>query len=449
MTEPNALLTRRRWLQYGGAMVSSLLLPRLLRAREGRRDSPPPAKQAIVIYLQGGLSHYESFDPKPDAPSAYRGEFGTISTTLPGIRFSEHLPRLAQRAHKFNVIRSVHVDSPSHNSSIHQTLTGWKYLNANTEDKTRNNIHPAIGSIVARNCAPRVPGLPGYVTVPHSGQLGIRVHYASAGLLGAGYEPVDSGMLPGRADESFTGPPSLSLHRELTSAQIGDRLALRQAFDVSAQASETGTLARHFRQAQDILVRGEAARAFDLSRETRRMRERYGNHLWGQQTILARRLAEAGVPFTLVNYTLDQARGQDWDTHVDNFNELKNRLLPPMDLAVSTLLDDLESRGLLDTTLVAMFGEFGRTPLINRDAGRDHWHNVFSVMLAGGGLRSGVVVGSSTRGGDLPLDRPIHFSDVVATIYHQLGVASSEMLRDPLNRPIPVLDGGRPIAELM
>lgn len=444
MNESIATLTRRRWLQCGGAFVSSSLLPRLLRAREGRPNSAP-ARQVIVIYLQGGLSHYESFDPKPDAPQAWRGEFGQISTTVPGVKFSEHLPRLAKRAHKFNVIRSVYVDSASHNSSIHQTLTGWPYLNANTEDKTVNNVHPAIGSIVARSCGSRVPGLPGYVTVPHSGQLGIRVHYASAGLLGTAYEPLESGMLPVQSNESFIGPRSLSLHRDLTKEQIGDRLALRQAFDLSANPAEVG----YYRQAQDILVRGEAARAFDLSRETRPMREKYGNHLWGQQTILARRLAEAGVPFTLVNYTLDQARGQDWDTHTDNFNELKNRLLPPMDLAVSTLLDDLESRGLLDTTLVAMFGEFGRTPIINKNAGRDHWNNVFSVMLAGGGLKSGIVVGSSTRGGDLPLDRPTHFSDVVATIYHQLGVPTNEMLRDSLNRPIPVLDGGKPIAELL
>lgn len=443
MNQPHTALTRRRWLQLGGGFVSSVFLPRLLRAREAQPDSAP-ARRAIVIYLQGGLSHYESFDPKPDAPSAWRGEFGSIATSLPGVRFSEHMPRLAQRAHKFNVIRSVHVDSPSHNSSIHQTLTGWPYLNANTEDKTRNNIHPAIGSIVARSCAPRILGLPGYVTVPHSGQLGIRVHYASAGLLGAAYEPIDSGMLPDQADGAFSGPPGLSLHRNLTREQLGDRLALRLAFD-PVPGDDFG---RYFRQAQEILSRGEAARAFDLSREPRQLRERYGNHLWGQQTILSRRLAEAGVPFTLVNLTLDQARGQDWDTHVDNFKALKTRLLPPMDLAVSTLLDDLESRGLLDTTLVAMFGEFGRTPIINKDAGRDHWHNVFSVILAGGGLRSGVVLGSSTRGGDLPLDRPTHFSDVVATIYHQLGVATDEMLRDPLNRPIPVLDGGRPIAEL-
>jgi hypothetical protein len=272
----------------------------------------------------------------------------------------------------------------------------------------------------------------------------MRVHYASAGLLGAAYEPVDSGMLPESADEAFRGPPGLSLHPNLTREQLRDRLALRQAFDPAAGVG----FDQYFQQAQEILVRGEAARAFDLSRETRPMRERYGNHLWGQQTILARRLAEAGVPFTLVNHTLNQAHGQDWDTHIDNFNQLKNRLLPPMDLAVSTLLDDLESRGLLGTTLVAMFGEFGRMPVINKNAGRDHWHQVFSVMLAGGGLRSGVVLGSSTRGGDQPLDRPTHFSDVVATIYHQLGVPAKEMLRDPLNRPIPVLDGGRPIAEL-
>lgn len=443
MKNAHATLTRRSWLKLGGGFVGSVLLPRLLRAREEHGHSAP-ARQAIVIYLQGGLSHYESFDPKPDAPAARRGEFAPIATSVPGVCFSEHLPRLAQRAHKFNVIRSVHVDSPSHNSSIHQTLTGWPYLNANTEDKTRNNVHPAIGSIVARSCAARVPGLPGYIAVPHSGQLGIRVHYASAGLLGAAFEPVDSGMLPETAEESFSGPPSLRLHETLTHGQLGDRLGLRQSFDRAA-GDELG---HYYRQAQEILFRGEAARAFDLSREPRPLRERYGNHLWGQQTILARRLAEAGVPFTLVNYTLNQARGQDWDTHVDNFNELKNRLLPPMDLAVSTLLDDLESRGLLDSTLVAMFGEFGRTPIINNNAGRDHWHNVFSVMLAGGGLRSGVVLGSSTIGGDLPLDRPTHFSDVVATIYHQLGVPTNEMLRDSMNRPIPVLDGGRPIAEL-
>jgi hypothetical protein len=443
MNNPYAMLTRRRWLQLGGGFVSSLLLPRLLRAREGKA-SDAPAKQVIVIYLQGGLSHYESFDPKPDAPEARRGEFGSIATSVPGVRFSEHMPRLAQRAHKFNVIRSVYVDSPSHNSSIHQTLTGWPYLNANTDDKTRNAVHPAIGSIVARTCGARVPGLPGYVTVPHSAQLGIRVHYASAAALGSAYEPVDSGLPPEHADEAFSGPPGFRLHRDLNRKRLGDRLALRQGFEPATDDD----LGPYFRRAQELLARGEAARAFDLSREPRPLRERYGNHLWGQQTILARRLAEAGVPFTLVNFTLNQAHGQDWDTHVDNFNELKNRLLPPMDLAVSTLLDDLESRGLLDTTLVAMFGEFGRTPIINKNAGRDHWNNVFSVMLAGGGLRSGVVLGSSTRGGDLPLNRPTHFSDVVTTIYRQLGVPMDEMLRDPLNRPIPVLDGGRPIAEL-
>ena len=165
--------------------------------------------------------------------------------------------------------------------------------------------------------------------------------------------------------------------------------------------------------------------------------------------LMCGRLAEAGVPFTLLNYTLDQNRGQDWDTHEDNFNLMKNKLLPPMDLAVSALLDDLEARGLLETTLVAMFGEFGRTPKINANAGRDHWEKVFSVFLAGGGLKSGVVVGSSTKAGDVPLERPVHFNDVLATIYRQLGVATDEVFYDSLGRPLTALAKGRPIEELI
>ena len=172
-------------------------------------------------------------------------------------------------------------------------------------------------------------------------------------------------------------------------------------------------------------------------------------HLWGQQTILARRLADAGVPFTLLAYTLNQERGQDWDTHEDNFNQMRDKLLPPMDLAVSALLDDLEERGLLDTTLVAMFGEFGRTPKINANAGRDHWEKVFSVMLTGGGLKRGVVIGSSTKAGDLPFERPVHFNDVLATIYRQLGVATDEVFHNAFGQPIPVLTRGTPVEELI
>ena len=443
-----AALTRRQWLRRGGAMAGAMLWPELLRAQEEKGNSAP-ARQAIVIYLQGGLSHYESFDPKPDALSAYRGDFGHIPTTVPGVHFSEHLPLLARRAHKFNLIRSAYVNSPSHPVAIYQTLTGWDLPDASVEAKNRNMNHPSIGSVVAQKCGARVPLLPAYVTIPHSGQLGRRVHYATAGPLGAAFEPMDSGIPPERAGGAFSGPPDLTLRPGLSAGRIEDRLALLRAFDGAAGRTEVEGLDRYHRHAAELLSGGMAGGAFDLGREPLRQRERYGHHLWGQQTVLARRLAEAGVPFTLVNYTLNQDHGQDWDTHVDNFNLMKNVLLPPMDMAVSALLDDLEERGLLSTTLVAMFGEFGRTPKINANAGRDHWEKVFSVVLAGGGLKSGVVLGSSTRDGDVPQDRPVPFNDILATIYHQLGVPTDTIFHDRLGRPNPVLAIGQPIPELL
>ena len=442
----SACMTRRRWLQTGGA-TGAMLWPSLLRART--INSTAPARQAIVIYLQGGLSHYESFDPKPQAPSDYRGQFQSIATSLPGVHFCEHMPRLAARAHMFNVVRSAYVDSPSHPVAIHMTLTGWDLPGASVEGKNHNATFPSIGSVAARTLGPGRPGLPPYVTIPHSGQLGARVHYATAGLLGSEYEPLDSGMLPETAEEPFFAPPNLRLHPQLTTARLHERLGLLQALQSPSPDNQADALGSFHRQATNMLTRDAAGRAFDLNQEPASQRARYGNHLWGQQTVLARRLAEAGVPFTLMNYTLNQVKGQDWDTHVDNFGLMRNTLLPPMDLAVSTLLDDLHERGLLDSTLVAIFGEFGRTPRINANAGRDHWDKVFSVMLAGGGLKSGVVVGSSTRAGDVPLDRPIHFNDILATIYHQLGVSSTEVTTDALGRPVPVLAHGSPIAELL
>ncbi len=447
-TNSHAVLSRRHWLKSGGAVAGALLWPELLRAKETIRNNAP-AKQVILIYLQGGLSHYESFDPKPDAPSAYRSEFGSIPTTLPGIHFAEHLPLLAKRAHKFNLIRSCYVDSPSHPVAIYQTLTGGDLPDASVEAKNRNLSHPSIGAVIARACGTRAPLLPPYVAIPHSGQLGNRVHYGGAGPLGVAYEPLESGLPPEHARTAFTGPPDLRLSQGLSAERLEDRLTLLRAFDGQARRDEIEGLDKYHRHAVEMLAGGAAGGAFDLTREPLRLRERYGHHLWGQQTVLARRLAEAGVPFTLLNYTLNQERGQDWDTHEDNFNLMKHRLLPPMDMAVSALLDDLDERGMLDTTLVAMYGEFGRTPKINANAGRDHWEKVFSVMLAGGGLKRGVVLGSSTKAGDLPLDRPLHFNDVLATIYHQMGVPTDTVFHNQFGQPSPVLLRGNPIPELI
>ena len=289
--------------------------------------------------------------------------------------------------------------------------------------KNRNVTHPSIGSWVARLRGESRRDLPRYVAIPHDAQLGIRVRYATAGLLGSAYEPVFSGMPPDTRRAGTIRRATCGWTRR--SARPGSTTGWR----CCNRWTSNPRLAAACRRSKPITARPtrcwpatRPAAAFDLARESAKLRHAYGDHLWGQQTILARRLAESGVPFTLVNYTLTQHHGQDWDTHVDNFGQMRKVLLPPMDRAVSTLLDDLEDRGLLDTTLVAMFGEFGRTPQINAQGGRDHWDQVCSVMLAGGGLKRGVVVGSSTRAGDVPLDRPIHFNDVLATIYRQLGI---------------------------
>lgn len=445
---------RRQWLRGGGASAAALLVPQVLQAREAAQQAgdrkPSPAKAAIVIYLQGGLSHYESFDPKPLAPTAYRGDFQPISTSVPGTQFCEHLPLLSARAHKFNVLRSVYVDSPSHPVAIHMTLTGWDMPGADVAGKNRNVTHPSIGSWVSRLRGENRAGVPPYVAIPHDGQLGYRVRYATSGLLGSEYGPIFSGLPPDTASGQYDPPRDLRLQGSLNASRLEQRMSLLQALgDRPSWTREVKSLDSYHRQAYEMLAADAAGSAFDLSRESLAIRQRYGDHLWGQQTILARRLAESGVPFTLVNFTLTQHHGQDWDTHVDNFGLMRNTLLPPMDRAVSTLIDDLESRGLLDTTLVAMFGEFGRTPQINAAGGRDHWSNVCSVMMTGGGLKRGLVIGSSTRAGDLPLDRPIHFNDVLATIYHQLGVPTDPVFYDRLNRPIPVLSRGQPIRELL
>jgi len=439
-----ASMTRRDWIAGGGALAGAMMWPGLLKA-QAKADSP--AKQIIVIFLQGGLSHYESFDPKPDAPTAYKSTFGDIRTSVPGVRFAEHLPMLAKRMHQFNIVRSAFVDSPSHETAIHMTLTGWTLKGANTTTNDVNRVHPGMGAVIAKECGGRTPGLPPYVTVPQSGQLGVRVHYATAGQLGKAYEPMDSGMPSGSIAQPFAGPRNLTLSESLSTRRLADRLALLQSVD--QLPGVTDGLDAYSQRAAEMLAGGAAGGAFDLSREPSKVRERYGAHSWGQQALLARRLAEAGVPYTLVNFNLNQKTGQDWDNHQRIFDVMKNKLLPPTDRAISTLLDDLDERGLLDSTLVAVYGEFGRTPKINKDGGRDHWNQVCSVMLAGGGLKRGVVVGSSTKAGDVPKDRPTPFNDILATMYRQMGVPSDEVFHDLLGRPFPYLPSGKPIGELV
>lgn len=440
-------LNRRLFLQGSGAAVSAFALPQLVAAPSPAAVSAP-AKQVIVIFLQGGLSHLDSWDLKPDAPAEYRGEFRPIATSIPGFFISEHLPRLAQRADRYNVIRSAYHGTPSHEAAIHWTLTGYDYPGANVTTKNRN-VKPAMGAIVSKTRGPNQPGLPAYVCVPDRGQLGDRVRYAAANYLGIAHDPFESGMPPLNATNPFPTPPNLSLAKGTDLTRLEHRLGLLRDLDHLPRALDAnGAMAgldEFNRQAVEILAHDATRKAFDMSQETPELRRRYGDSSFAQRLVLARRLAEAGVNFTLVNFS----DNQNWDTHNDNFRTLKNTRLPELDQAVSTLLDDLDERGLLDTTLVALFGEFGRTPKINATAGRDHWSNVFSVMLTGGGLKRGQVIGTSSPNGENPQQRPVHFNEILATIYHQLGIPTDRAFQDSFGRPVPILDHGHPLPELL
>jgi hypothetical protein len=447
-----AMFNRRCWLKSSSIAVGAFGLPAVIGARQAARgdqasSSGPAAKRAIVILLQGGCSHHDTWDLKPDAPAEIRGEFKPIATSVSGYHCSEHLPLLAQRVHDFNVLRSVYHATPSHEAAIHWVLTGYNYPGANTSTKNRND-KPSMGSIVARVRGAGKPGLPGYVCVPDKGQLGDRVRYASAHFLGMAYDPFESGMPPSDAKSPFQMPPNLSLSKSVDLRRFDHRLKLLSQLDQFSHALDSSGMIsgmNQFNQRAFEMVSNEATRnAFDLSQEPLALRERYGNTRVGQEAILARRLAEAGVPFTLVNFSINQ----DWDTHSNNFKTLRNLRLPNLDRAVSALLDDLQERGMLDTTLVAVITEFGRTPKINPAAGRDHWSDVFSIIMAGGGLKSGQIIGTSNSRGEVPHDRPVHFNDVMATIYRQLGVPTDRVHYHE-GRPVPVLYSGKPIDELV
>ena len=450
--QAGSAFNRRSLLRNSSVAVGAFALPTafgLPQLADGARPSSAgaPAKRAIVILLQGGCSHHDTWDLKPDAPVEIRGEFKQIATSVPGYQCSEHLPLLAQRVHNFNVLRSVYHATPSHEAAIHWVLTGYNYPGANTSTKNRND-KPSMGSIVARTLGAGTPGLPPYVCVPDKGQLGDRVRYASSHFLGMAYDPFESGMPPSDAKRPFQMPPNLSLTKAVDLTRLGHRLKLLGELDQFSRSLDSSGLmtgmSQFNRQALEMVSSEATRNAFDLSQEPESLRQRYGNTRVGQEAILARRLAESGVPFTLVNFSINQ----DWDTHTNGFQTLKQTRLPNFDRAISTLLDDLQERGMLDSTLVAVITEFGRTPKINGTAGRDHWSDVFSIVMAGGGLKSGQVIGTSNSRGEVPHDRPVHYNDVLATMYQQLGVPTDRVYYDE-GRPVPVLYSGKPIAELL
>ena len=445
MTDPAiSLMSRRTCLHAGGlSLATAFAAPNALAATSA---SPKSAKKScIVFFLDGGSSHHETFDPKPLAPKEVRGEFGPIATTVPGMQICELLPHLAKQARNYSIVRSLYHGNPSHAPAEHQMLTGWMGSRPGT---ARAKIEkPSFGSIVSKLAGTRRDGMPAYVAVPwsfHHSYGGSP--FGAASYLGPRYAPFESGHLPKTSTASFQ-VPELALRSGLTSQRLRGRRSLLGRFNQSAgvRSAATGRVNETINEALDVLLDKHVRTAFDLTREPQPLRSKYGNHEWGQAALLSRRLVEAGTTFVMLQCGLKQ----DWDTHDKNFSRLKNKLLPAMDKAVAALIEDLEQRQMLDETLVLVIGDFGRTPKINKKAGRDHWAEVFSAFAAGGGIKGGQVVGSSDRQGGYPKDNPLHAQDFFATMYHLLGIDHHKLLYDRLGRPIPVLSHGKPIEALL
>ncbi len=442
--------TRRELLRVGGLSALGLSLAGWNRAQAaGLTRGRATAKSVILIYNCGAPSHIDLWDMKPDAPDDIRGPFKPIGTNVPGLQVSELLPKLAKQADKYAVVRSVHHRHGAHNAGMYWTIVGRPYPMDSTLINPSRNDYPSFGTLVG--WLARQEGysaaLPPYVITPapHCDSTVYITPGQYGGMLGSRYDPF---VLNGDPNAASFKIPNLELVEGVSLQRMQKRQSLLQTMDQGLR--EVDTLAMRDldtarEKAFSLVTSPEVRKAFDLSQEPAKVRDRYGRHTWGQSHLLARRLVEAGAKFvTTVN-------GQSivWDTHKDNFNGLKNRLVPPMENAFSALLDDLSERGLLDETLVLWMGDFGRTPKINGDAGRDHWPQCNSVVLAGGGIRGGQVVGESDATAAYPNARPVTPADLHATVFRALGYDPHGTTYPSLdNRPIP-LSEGEPIAELL
>ncbi len=426
--------TRRDLLRVGTLSALSLSLGDWFGLRAAApTPRPGKAKSCILIWLDGGPSHLETFDLKPDAPSEVRGPFRPIATNVTGVRLCELMPNLARVADKLALVRSVTSPLGEHAIANSYLLTGYK--------PTPVLDYPSFGAVVSQQRGGK-PTLPAYVAVPTYKPT------AGSGFLGAAHQPFAVDSDPARPDFRVR---DLDFYPGVQFGRMKRRRAFLDQLDRFQRTAEEASVDPGFEQAYRLITSPQAKQAFDLSREKPEVRARYGPRTVGQSCLLARRLVERGVSFVSVH-------NPDWDTHNNLLLNLKEGyagakvgvgLIPSLDLALSALLTDLSERGLLDETLVVVMGEFGRTPKLNTSAGRDHWPRVFSVVLAGGGVRGGQVIGASDRIGESPTDRPVTPSDLARTIYTLLGVDPSRELHTPDGRPVPINQDGKLIEELL
>ena len=422
-------ISRRCCLQSTSLGLLGLSLSDVLRHRAVADSSvEQKARSAIFIWLQGGPSHHETFDPKPDAPAGIRGEFSAIPTQVAGIRFAESIPLLAKQMKRMSVIRSVTHRQASHEQGSAYMVSGYNF-------RPGHNF-PSVGGVVSfeRQGSSRKTGLPPYVGIPNERIRG-------GGHLGPAYNPLS---IPGDPNAADFRVQDLVIPEGITSDRFLQRRELSRLVNLDFRKSRVSdvqeSIDKYTQQAYDMIMSPNAQAALDLGREETKTRDRYGRSTFGQRLLLSRRLVEAGVPFVTVT-------DPEWDDHRSIFSKFRSRM-PVVDQALSTLLADLDLRGLLDSTLIIVAGEFGRTPKMNATGGRDHWSQTFSVMLAGGGVRGGQVIGASDKEGAFPKDRPVKPEDLMYSVYSQLGIEPEKFLPATNGREVQILADGEFIDEL-
>jgi len=430
-------ITRRHALRLGStAALGGLTLPRLLEL-QAMAASPlaATAKSCIFLFLEGGPPHQDMWDPKPDAPLEIRGPFKQISTSVPGTFFTEHCALSAQIAHKFTVVRSHSHNDNGHSTGYHYVMTGRKAAFADGEHPIPNNtLFPSIGSVVSRELGPR-GSVPPYINMPHPMGAG------GPGFYGAEHAPFVIEADPSQPDFEVKDLRPLA---GLTEKRMDLRQRLLAGVE-NLDRQKTGraaTMSTYYAKAHDLITSPEAKKAFDLQSEPAAVRERYGHTQLGQCALLARRLVEAGCRFVGVD-------GPGWDVHFNCFPSLQGDLIPPADRAFSALVLDLEQRGLLDDTLVVMMGEMGRTPRVNAQAGRDHWSMAQSILFAGGGIKPGQIIGATDKQAAAPITEPVSVQDLLCTVFGLMGIDTNKVYYTPLGRPVPIVDGGRRIPDLV
>jgi hypothetical protein len=445
-------LARRDFLQIGVAGLASVALPQLLQARSTNSTPKSNGKNTsvILIWLDGGPGHMDMYDMKPDAPAEYRGLWKPIRTRVPGFDITELYPKQAKVTHLFSMVRSLYHNTGDHFAGGHRMLT-TKDMGVGGGSTPQK--FPSIGAIVNREVGPRKPGMPGYVGVPYASSIGLNPGYFGGHMLGAQHNPFATGGDPNSPGFKVQ---NLNLANGLNLEKLDDRRSLVKHFDqVRHQlngAAEAQVMDRFSQEAYEFVTGANARSAFDLAKEDPKLRDQYGRNSWGQSTLLARRLVEAGSTFVTVHLG-------GWDHHWD-LQKSYERLLPQVDAMVATLFEDLNDRGLLETTLVVLCGEFSRTPKMNDGGnggapgsmgtpGRDHWGNAMFCLMGGGGVKGGEVIGSTDRLGTTPKSRPVTPSNIHATIYNVLGIDPKLHLLDPSGRPTPVLENPEPIHELL